>query len=168
VYLFVSATRRWTPTGAFEIATAVLAANFSRTNILNIFSKHYGKMTIIDKALVWLGSSLEDLKDMPTYVQRTTGFDLRTVQQGDRPRSAKTLSGYGGASVLELREDFDKDTYRAVYAIKYEEAVYVLHCFMKKSTIGNSPSKQDKAMIDKRLKLAEREHEKWLEQQKKR
>jgi len=66
-----------------------------------------------------------------------------------------------------LREDFDKDTYRAVYTIKYEEAVYVLHCFMKKSTSGNAMSKQDKEMIDRRLILAEEGHEKWLEQQKK-
>jgi len=121
----------------------------------------------MDKELVWLGSSLEDLKDMPADVQRTTGFDLRTVQQGDRPSSAKTLSGYHGASVLELKENFDKDTYRAVYTIKYEEAVYVLHCFMKKSTSGNAMSKQDKEMIDRRLILAEEGHEKWLEQQKK-
>ena len=85
----------------------------------------------MDNELVWLGSSLEDLKDMPADVQRTTGFDLRTDQQGDRPSSAKTLSGYHGASVLELKENFHKDTYRAVYTIKYEEAVYVLHCFMK-------------------------------------
>ena len=121
----------------------------------------------MEKELVWLGSSMEDLKDMPADVQRTTGFDLRTVQQGDRSSSAKTLSGYHGAGVLELKEDFDKDTYRAVYMIKYEEAVYVLHCFMKKSTSGRAMSKQDKEMIDRRLKLAEEEHEKWLKQQKK-
>jgi phage-related protein len=119
----------------------------------------------MDKELVWLGSSLEDLKDMPAEVQRATGFDLRTVQQGDRPSSARTLSGFHGASGLELKEHFDKDTYRAVYTIKYEEAVYVLHCFMKKSTSGSAMSKQDREMIDRRIKLAEKEHEKWLEQQ---
>ena len=110
---------------------------------------------------------LEDLKDMPADVQRATGFDLRTVQQGDRPSSAKTLSGYHGASVLESKEDFDRDTYRAVYTLKHEEAVYVLHCFMKKSASGSAMSKRDKEMIDRRLKLAEKEHEKWLEEQKK-
>ena len=128
---------------------------------------NHGKVTIVDKGLVWLGSSLEDLKDMPADVQRRTGFDLRTVQQGDRPSSAKTLSGFSGASVLELKEDFDKDTYRAVYTIRYEEAVYVLHCFMKKSTIGSAMSRLDKEMIDRRLKLAAEEHNKWLEQQRK-
>ena len=67
--------------------------------------------------------------------------------------------------MLELIDNFDGDTYRAVYTVKFEEAVYVLHCFMKKSTHGVSTPKRDLATIERRLKIAEERHREWQAKQ---
>ena len=75
------------------------------------------------------------------------------------------MKSFHGASVLEIVEDFDTDTYRAVYTVRFEEAVYVLHCFQKKSKSGISTPRQDIALIEKRLKQAEKEHQEWQSQQ---
>lgn len=76
---------------------------------------------------------------------------------------AKPLKGFNGASVLEIVEDYDTDTYRAVYTVRFEEAVYVLHCFQKKSTLGIKTPKQDIDLIRRRYQIAEQEHRAWLE-----
>jgi phage-related protein len=68
----------------------------------------------MSRKLRWLGSSLDDLRDMPAEVQSKTGFALREVQEGLKPDTAKPLKGYGGASVLEIIVDHDADTFRAV------------------------------------------------------
>ena len=70
------------------------------------------------------------------------GHNLWLVQEGGTPSAAKVLSHFGGAGVLELIDNFDGNPYCAVYTVKFEEAVYVLHCFMKKSTQGNSTPKR--------------------------
>ena len=75
------------------------------------------------------------------------------------------LRGFGGASVLEIVSNFDTDTFRAVYTVEFEEAIYVLHCFQKKSKRGNETPQQDKDMIERRLKAANEEHSRWLNQQ---
>lgn len=64
---------------------------------------------------------------------------------------AKTLKGFGGGSVIELRDSNDGDTYRAVYTIRFEEAVYVLHAFQKKSKAGSKTAPADIELIEKRL-----------------
>ncbi|MDR1489971.1 MAG: type II toxin-antitoxin system RelE/ParE family toxin, partial [Desulfovibrio sp.] len=69
----------------------------------------------------------------------------------------KPLKGFGGAGVLEVVENDQGGTYRAIYTIKFSEAVYVLHCFQKKSTQGIKTSKQDIDLIKRRLKLAEQD-----------
>jgi phage-related protein len=71
--------------------------------------------------------------------------------------SAKPLKGFKGAGVVEVVEDFDGDTYRAVYTIKFADVVYVLHSFQKKSKQGIATPKQDMDLIEARLKRA-KEH----------
>jgi phage-related protein len=113
------------------------------------------------KPLHWIGSSKKDLLDMPAEVQSEFGHTLYLVQEGDKPDNVKPLKGFGGAGVLEVVESHDGNAYRAIYTVKFEEAVYVLHCFQKKSRSGNSTSKQDIDLVKARLKEAEQGHEKW-------
>lgn len=117
------------------------------------------------KALIWIESSKKDLSKLPPEVEDFVGHNLWLVQEGGTPSAAKVWSHYGGAGVLELIDNFDGDTYRAVYTVKFEEAVYVLHCFMKKSTHGISTPKRDMATIERRLKIAEERHKEWQAKQ---
>jgi phage-related protein len=110
------------------------------------------------KPLVWMGSSKKDLSKLPREVRKRFGFALRLAQQGLRHADAKTLKGFGGGSVIEVVEDFVKDTYRAVYTVKFEGIVYALHAFQKKSKEGRSTPKADAELIRKRLKDAQAEH----------
>ena len=114
---------------------------------------------------MWLGSSLDDLREFPDEPRREVGFALREAQNGKKHPNAKPLKGFHGASVLEIVDDFDTDTYRAAYTVRYEEAVYVLHCFQKKSKSGISTPKQDLELIERRLKTAEKEHQEWQRRQ---
>ncbi len=82
------------------------------------------------------------------------GFALYVAQTGDRHESAKVLKGFGGAQVLELIEDFDGDTYRAVYTVKIKGRVTVLHAFQKKSKSGIETPKADRELILRRLRWA--------------
>jgi phage-related protein len=84
-------------------------------------------------SVVRVGDSLEDLWDFPPAVQREIGFALRQAQDGGKHPDARPLKGFGGASVLEIIEDHDGHTYRAVYTVRFADAVYVLHVFQKKS-----------------------------------
>ena len=86
------------------------------------------------RRLFWIGTSLDDLKAFPEEVRKEIGFSLQLVQEGEKPPSAKPLKGFGGASVLEIVEDFDSDTFRAVYTVRLRSGIYVLHAFQKKST----------------------------------
>jgi len=78
------------------------------------------------KELVWVASSLKDLRAFPEEVRQVMGFALYQVQTGDKHTAAKPLRGFGGAGVLEVVEDHAGDTYRAVYTVRFAEAVYVL------------------------------------------
>jgi phage-related protein len=107
------------------------------------------------KKLAWLGSSKKDLKAMPSDVQSTFGFALYQAQIGKKHTQAKPLKGFGSAGVLEVVEDARGSTFRAVYTLKLGNAVYVLHCFQKKSTQGVSTPKPDMELIRERLKAAQ-------------
>jgi phage-related protein len=107
------------------------------------------------KPLEWIGSSHKDLMALPEDVRRLFGFALSLAQSGDKHDAAKVLKGFGGAGVLEVLEDDISGTYRAVYTVKYPEAVFVLHCFQKKSRRGIATPKQDMNIIHARLKIAE-------------
>ena len=107
------------------------------------------------KPVVWIGSSLRDLRDFPVEVQKDVGDALQQIQRGLRPKSVKTLSGFGSANVLEIRENHNTDTYRTVYTARFAERIYVLHAFQKKSHQGNETAKHDIELIRARLKAAE-------------
>lgn len=118
-----------------------------------------------ERPLEWVGSSYKDLMALPTDVRRFFGYALSLAQAGDQHDDAKVLTGFGGAGVLEVVEDDRSGTYRAVYTVKFKEAVFVLHCFQKKSKHGIATPKEDLAIIRARLKVAEalakeRRHEK--------
>jgi phage-related protein len=110
------------------------------------------------KPLEWVGSSLEDLKDFPEDVQGEIGYALYLAQIGDKHPDTKPLKGFKGASVLEIVEDFDRDTYRAIYTVKLPKAVYVLHVFQKKSKHGIATPKQDIDLIEARLERAKQHY----------
>jgi len=113
----------------------------------------------------WIGSSLKDLKEFPEEPRREVGNALYQAQIGEKHSKSKPFKGFHGASVLEIVDDFDTDTYRAVYTVRFEEAVYVLHCFQKKSKSGISTPKQDMELIGRRLNMAEKEHKEWQRSQ---
>jgi phage-related protein len=105
-----------------------------------------------DTPLAWVGRSLDELKGFPVDVQRVMGFALRQAQMGEKHPDAKPLSGYGGAGVLEIVDDYDGDTYRAVYTVRFGEAVYVLYAFQKKAKRGIATPARDLTMINRRLR----------------
>ena len=111
------------------------------------------------KSVEWLGSTLDDLRDLPDPVQDDFGYALYLAQTGDKHPSAKPLKGYHGAGVLEVVARHDTDTYRAVYTVRFAEAVYVLHIFQKKSRFGIATPTGDMRLIETRLKEALRRHE---------
>ena len=92
---------------------------------------------------------------MPDPVQQTFGFALYQAQIGLLHPNAKPLKGFGSAGVLEVVEDLRGDTYRSVYTVRFANAVYVLHCFQKKSKHGIETPKPELDLIRKRLKEAE-------------
>ena len=97
-----------------------------------------------------------------------SGSRIRPVGGAERQEacSREAASGISRASVLEIGEGFDTDTYRAVYTVKFEEAVYVLHCFQKKSKSGIGIPKRDLELVKQRYKQAEEEHQTWQRQRK--
>jgi len=117
------------------------------------------------KPLEWIGSSRKDLGAFPEDVKDVMGFALHLAQTGGKHKDAKPLKGHKGAGVLEIIDDYDGDTYRAVYTIRFEEAVYVLHAFQKKSKSGISTPKEDTRIINQRLKTAEDYHRQWQQEQ---
>ncbi|MEO7680455.1 MAG: type II toxin-antitoxin system RelE/ParE family toxin [Sphingomonas sp.] len=110
------------------------------------------------KPLAWIGSSQKELRAFPEDVKDVIGFALHLAQAGGKHDAAKPLSGFGGAGVLEVVDDYDGDTYRAVYTVKFAERVYVLHAFQKKAKKGIKTPKQEVDLIRDRLKLAEADH----------
>ncbi|MBV8667050.1 MAG: type II toxin-antitoxin system RelE/ParE family toxin [Burkholderiaceae bacterium] len=109
-------------------------------------------MTVSLKPLRWVGSSKKDLAAMPEDVQDVFGYALHLAQAGGKHEQSKPLKGFGGAGVLEVVEDHKGDTYRAVYTVRFKSALYVLHCFQKKSTSGIATPKPDMDLIKARLK----------------
>ena len=108
-----------------------------------------------ENPLEWIGSSHKDLLALPSEIRRFFGFALSLAQAGDKHDSAKVLKGFGGAGVLEVVEDHVCGTYRAVYTVKFAEAVFVLHYFQKKSKRGIATPKEDMNIVRARLNVAE-------------
>ena len=106
------------------------------------------------KPLAWVGASKKELLAMPDAVIDVMGYALHLAQNGLKHDQAKVLKGFGSAGVLEVVEDDDGNTYRAVYTVRFKSAIYVLHCFQKKSHKGISTPKHEMDLIEARLKLA--------------
>lgn len=110
------------------------------------------------KPLVWVGTSKDDLKKFPGEVQQRIGFALFQAQIGIKPWDAKPLSGFG-SGLLEVVSRFDKETYRAVYTVKFTGVLYVLHAFQKKSRKGIATPKSEMDLVKQRLKVAEQHYQ---------
>lgn len=113
------------------------------------------------KPLGWVGSARNDLLGFPDSVVREIGHALYVAQIGGKHGTAKPLQGFGGAGVLEIVEDYAGNAYRAVYAVRFAEVIYVLHAFQKKSTRGVATPRQEIEMVRTRLRQAEEEYQRW-------
>ena len=105
-----------------------------------------------------MGSCRANLQEFPAQVQRDIGHALYAAQKGETDPSAKPLKGFGGASVMEIIDRHDTNTYRAVYTVRFAGAVYVLHVFQKKSKRGIATPRKDIDLIKQRLVVAERDY----------
>ena len=110
-----------------------------------------------EKRLFWIGSSKRDLKTFPEEVQAAIGDALGSAQFGEKHESAKPWKG-DGPGVMEIVSDHRGDTFRAVYTVRFEQAVYVLHSFQKKSKTGIKTNQMDRELIARRLGAAERDY----------
>lgn len=119
----------------FYTSFVIIAAS----NLEMVGAMHSGKV----KSLVWVGSSKKDLLAQPEEVVKTIGYALHFAQMGMAHPNVKPLSGFHGTGVLEVVENYDGNTYRAIYTVKFENIVFVLHCFQKKSKKGISTPKVD-------------------------
>ena len=111
-----------------------------------------------EKALFWVGSAKDDLLVFPEAVKDAIGVALSVAQFGGKHPKAKPWKGTG-PGVFEIVADCSSDTYRAVYTVKFEHAVYVLHAFQKKSPKGRATAQSDVELISPRLKAAAEDHE---------
>ena len=111
-----------------------------------------------EKPLFWVGSSKADLLDFPGPVKDGIGLALSVAQFGGKHPRAKPWKGEG-AGVLEVVEDHRTDTFRAVYTVRFERAIYVLHAFQKKSRRGSKTAQTDIDLIRKRLRAAQEDYE---------
>lgn len=109
---------------------------------------------VLPKPIIWIASSRDDISALPDPVKASFGHRLSEVQRGRTPLDTRPLPQFGGG-VFELRERFDGNAYRVMYAVALRKAVYVLHAFMKKSKSGIGLPKPDAELIALRLKRAE-------------
>jgi phage-related protein len=107
------------------------------------------------KPLYWVGSSKRDLRSLPGPVEDLFGYALYLAQARKKHEQAKPLRGFGSAGVLEVVEDWDRSTYRAVYTVRFGGVVFVLHVFQKKSARGVATLRADIDLIRERLRVAE-------------
>ena len=106
------------------------------------------------KPAVFVGSSRKDLRAFPRKVRQEIGQGIFEAQLGEHPAGAKALKGFG-SGVLEIRDNFDGNTYRAVYVIRFEGVLYVLHAFQKRSTKGIATPQRHLDLVRQRLREAE-------------
>jgi len=119
-----------------------------------------------ERPLFWVGSAKADLLDFPEAAQDENGVALSVAQFGGKHPKARPWKGEG-SGVLEIVEDHRGDAYRAVYAVKFSQAVYVLHAFQKKSPKGIKTAQKDVELVSRRLKVASEDYEARYGKQKK-
>ena len=110
------------------------------------------------KPVKWVGSSRKDVKSFPKNVRRDIGQALYAAQCGEEYPSVKALKGFGGRSVLEIGSTSDTSTFRAIYTVRFRDAIYVLHAFQKKSKKGVATPQPDIELIQRRLSEVDRLH----------
>ena len=120
-----------------------------------------------ERTVLWISGAKDDLLTFPEPVRKTVGYALHLAQIGLKHEQAKPLQGFGGASVLEVVEDHRSDSYRAVYTVRFADAVIVLHAFQKKSKRGIATPAHEIDLIRRRLKTAEELYEAWKTGQRK-
>lgn len=111
------------------------------------------------KPVHWVPGSKGDYVAFPADVQDDMGYILYDLQVGDAPDSAPPLKGYGSSNVREIKASSDGNTYRTVVSVEFENAIYVLHAFQKKSKHGIELPKEDRELIKSRLQRARKHHE---------
>ena len=111
-----------------------------------------------EKPVHWVGSSKKDLLSFPKQVVSDMGYALGLAQLGGKSPEAKPWKGQG-SGVFELVERHEGDAYRAVYTVRFEAAVYVLHAFQKKSPKGIKTDQRDVDLVAQRLRLAQEDYE---------
>ena len=109
------------------------------------------------KPIRWIGTSLRDLRSFPRAVRIEIGHALFTAQEGGLDPATKPLRGFGGASVLEIVTSHQGNAWRAVYTVRFPDAIYVLHVFQKKSTKGIATPTRELDLIKRRLSEAQRD-----------
>ena len=110
------------------------------------------------KPLEWVASAKKDLLTFPQTARRNVGYALGLAQLGGKYPDAKPWQGEG-PGVFEVLESLAGNAFRAVYTVRFEQAVYVLHCFQKKSPAGIRTAKTDVDLIHARLLRAARHYE---------
>jgi phage-related protein len=163
----------WVPPFSFPIPTREILSRAcspitTESHCVLCLFRHDGKIPPNPglKPVAWIGGTKADLSSFPEDVKDAVGFALYDAQQGGKNADAKPLRGFSGAGVLEIVEDQDGDTYRAVYTVRFSEYIYVLHVFQKKSKSGIKTPKAEIDLIKARLKRANEAHMIWLKQQK--
>jgi phage-related protein len=143
---------------AIELRERRTCAAYGGTLIL--YNNWYIRMNDALKPVFWVASSRRDLRAMLQQVRYDFGKALYAAQQGETDPAAKPLKGFGGAHVMEIVERYRGDAYRAVYTAQFQDAVYVLHVFQKKSKSGIATPKPDMDLIRQRYAEALRHHRK--------
>jgi len=110
------------------------------------------------KPLEWIGNTRRVVQAFSKPVRQVVGQALYAAQIGDTHVDTKPLKGFGGASVVEIISDYDGDTFRAVYTVKFRGVVYALHAFQKKSKKGSKTPRKEIDLITQRLKDAEQHY----------
>ena len=111
-----------------------------------------------EKPPFWVGSARNDLLGFPETVKNDLGVALSVAQFGGKHPKAKPWKGQG-AGVLEIVGDYRGNTFRAVYTVRFEGAIYVLHAFQKKSPSGIRTAQTDVDLIARRLRSAQQDYE---------
>ena len=116
------------------------------------------QLVVGENPVAWVGSAKRDFLEFPEPVKGEMGNALGVAQFGGKHPSAKLWKGQG-AGVFEIAEDFDGDTYRAVYTVKFREVIYVLHAFQKKAPKGIRTARGDIDLVERRLRVAREDYE---------